>query len=197
MGVVVPFSGGEGREVFDWRFRLRSIPVCILLRETPSVWVVEHLSPHGFNGLCLLKLYRVPRASCPGGRSWGPLGLWAHQFSSDCFGLVLTTARGWCRKISQGLVSSGVQGNVWRHRRWGSPHAGSLLSTWGRLPELHPCMALAECMLLRGIPVQTWLCVRYIKGKCSAMNSSIHFITLIWFRFSITHMEWTSEFSHD
>lgn len=31
-----------------------------------------------------------------------------------------------------------------------SPGAGSLMSTWGILPELHPCMALAECMLLQG-----------------------------------------------
>lgn len=195
MGVIVPFSGGEGREVFDWRFRLKSIPVCILLRETPSVCVVEHWSPCGFNGPCLLQLYIAHRASCLCGRSWGPFGLWAHQFSSDCFGLVLTTARDGVER----------QARIWLvleckvmpgETEDGFPRCWEPSEYLGQSPWA-PCMALAECMLLQGILMQTWLCVHYIKGKCSAMNSSIHFITLIWFRFSITHKEWTSEFSHD
>lgn len=32
-------------------------------------------------------------SSVTGGHSWGPLALWVHQVSSDCFGLVLTIAR--------------------------------------------------------------------------------------------------------
>lgn len=160
MGVVVPFSGGEGREVFDWRFRLKSTPVYILLRETPSVWVVEHWSSRGFNGPCLLKLFRVPRASCPDGCSWGLRGLWAHEFSSDCFGLVLTTARDGVErqarvwlvlecKVMSGETEDGFPG-CWPLSEYlgQSPWTPSMYDPcWVYAASGDPCADLALCTL--------------------------------------------------
>lgn len=196
MGVIVPFTGGEGREVFDWCFWF-NVHTC-----KAACW--GGLLVFGLMSAGLLKVWMAlacweltghTQPVLVGRRSWGPLALWTRQFSSDCFDY----SQDWCRKTSQCLVIPGVQDNV-RRDRSGVPWALAVFYLFIWVPGEYLAVSLSWTLLSvcfrASLCRPCCVCVTS-RGNIEKWANSFHSITLTWFQVSITHMEWTSEFFHD
>lgn len=161
MEIIVPFTGGGGREVLDV-FGLRSIPVWHPVEGEPSVGL---MSP----GLLMVWTVFVcwnwaghtqPVPVCGG--SWGTLVLWAHWFSSHCFALLFPVARDDVERQARVWLSSESKAVS------GEMEAGFSGSR-------QPCLFLGSrrtrgAVSLSWTLVWTLLCVCSIEGKCSEVK---------------------------